>query len=324
MMKILIALTLTALLLVAACDRQIESKYPTTSLPTEGQVPSNLTVQLNDQTVTLGWEVDDPSQVLRYRVYQADNASTEFALVDSTILTTITIDGLIANHNYYFQIAAVLHSGLEWDPSETVSAYPGHFSMTINSDREFVNSTQVSVQIVATALATFVMMSESSDFGGAIWLPFASNKSFTLSEGDGIKTVYARLQFSDGSTTGDPISDDVILDTWAEISTVYFLPSGESFSAGETITFGLDAGETGGSAEVSLGSSIHVVLFDDGTHGDVVADDGIYLVDWEVPPNAELSAGAVTGSFVDAAGNSAIPVVADELLTIIGPATSSR
>jgi hypothetical protein len=151
-------------------------------------------------------------------------------------------------------------------------------------------------------------------------IPFAATVGFTLSTGDGLKTVYGRYTFLDGSRSGDPLSASIILDTRAGIDSVYFTPPGQDFSVGDTILFFVrsEDDEISGTSWVSFPGVTQLRLTDDGAGGDVTADDGLYTARYVVPATISVSAGAVTGNFFDAAGNQAVPQTANQLLTILG------
>lgn len=305
---------------VAGCSRHVDSRDPLRSLPDAGPVPINLTAEVNNASVTIGWEVADSAGIARFRVYAADSSQADYARRDSTTGYAVTLEGLTVNQRYFFKVATVMNSGLEGELSAAISARIMYLSITIRNDREYTNTRDVQVQIHATPELSHLMLSEDSTFVGAVFVGlFGTQTSFTLSEGDGVKTVYARLQFGDGSQSGELLSDEIILDTRARIDSVFFSPSGVTFPAGDTITFGLDAGETGGEAEVAFTGVGAVSLYDDGTSGDPNAGDGVYFGYWVVPPTFTLYDGSVTGSFTDAAGNRAGQITGQQLLNINNP-----
>jgi hypothetical protein len=140
---------------------------------------------------------------------------------------------------------------------------------------------------------------------------------FELSQGDGPKTVYARLTFSEGHESPAVLSDDIILDTEARIDSVWFTPRGVTFEVGDTIFFYLRAGgEIEGGAQVSFPGVTRVLLRDTGTGGDQTAADGTYSARWIVPVGLTVDAGEVTGGFTDEAGNNAPSARALQLLNI--------
>ncbi len=316
-----IAAVLLSVAVIIGCSRYIESEDPVRSLPGEVPVPVNLVAQIsNAGTVTLSWEVSDSASVARFRIYISDSTQSSYTLRDSTGSFSMTVDGLLANQRYFFKVAAVMNEGLQGDLSEAVSAKAMFLSITIANDKEYTNSRNVLIQINAPPETSHLMLSEDSTFADAVYVQFIGTQtSFTLSEGDGDKTVYARLLFGDGSQSGEPLFDDITLDTHARIDSVFFTPTGITFSPGDTVTFGLDAGESGGTARVSFTGVGEVKLFDDGTNGDLTADDGIYHGDWIVPVTFTLYNGGVTGSLTDDAGNVAAQIMAAEPLNIFGP-----
>jgi len=318
---IIVFLLLTVLF--CACERTIDSKNPI-RIPTEGTVPINLMAQVNSESVTLSWETTDSSDVLKFRIYIAEGIDGTFVLRDSTVEYEKTITNLLVNQLYYFQVTAVLNSGVEWWPSSPISARVSHLSVMINNDAEYTNQRQVQLLFNAPSGASDLLLSEDVDFTGASWQSYSSQKSLTLSDGDETKTVYARIQFTDGSQSGDVLSDDITLDTYVWIEDVSYMPvlqPGGSFSAVErdTITFILDAGETGGNAQVSIVGVSSVELHDDGLNGDLTADDGIYSGWFIFPSELHLKDGIVTGSFTDVAGNSAPVFESSQKLNITGP-----
>ncbi|MCB2202110.1 fibronectin type III domain-containing protein [bacterium] len=303
------AIVIGALLIVClsfSCSRYVDSTDPVRSLPEAPPVPSSVLAQLNSRSVTLSWEVPNGSAVSQYRVYYTTDTTAGFAVKDSTTERSIVIGGLALNREYFFQVAAVDGNGLEGERSITVSAVTALLSLTVNGNDQYTNSRDVSVQLIANNAASHVYLSEDSTFDDAIAQSFSSQRSFTLSSGDGIKRVYGRFIFLDGSESQQPLSDSIILDTRAQIDSVWYLPTGVStFSAGDTIQFFVDAAEVDGEADISLTGLDPIRLFDDGTNGDQDAADGVYSAEWIVPGDVTLNSGSVVGEFTDAAGNDA-------------------
>ncbi|NOY88534.1 MAG: fibronectin type III domain-containing protein [FCB group bacterium] len=319
MRKIILLILLLLIISITGCDRYVNSKNPVRSLPQGVPVPTNLQVVINNESVTLNWDISDSSQVAKYRVYVSENDSLNEHLYDSTTTSSITITGLQVNHIYRLRVAAVLKSGLEGDKSLPIAAHMSLLSMSINNNNKYTNSQDVSIGVNTSNQATEVIFSEDSTFSDAVYEPFSAHRNFKLSAGDGVKTVYARLQFADGSQSGDLLSDDIILDTKAHIDSVFYTPAEKVFSPGDTIIFSVDAQETEGQASVSFTGVSSVELFDDGTNGDLLSGDGIYTGRYIVPLEANLNDGLVTGNFTDAAGNRAPSVVSQAVLNINTP-----
>ena len=68
----------------------------------------------------------------------------------------------------------------------------------INSNVAYATNRNVTIGLSVTG-ATEMQLSESSIFTGASWLPVTDSATFTLSAGEGAKTVHAR--FRDAATT---------------------------------------------------------------------------------------------------------------------------
>jgi fibronectin type 3 domain-containing protein len=313
-----ILLAVIVLGLSIGCDRYIDSKDPVRSLPAAPPVPSGLGVRWNDRTVTLGWNIGDPSAVAWYRVYGSAQPNRDYDLIDTTSETSFIVSGLPFDEEVWLRVAAVTPSGLEGEPSNPISVVAGLLSMRIADGEAFTSRREIQIYFTVPAPAAYVELSEDPDFDGVSPREFSSVMSFDLSDGDGTKTVYARLTFEDGSVAGEDISDDIILDRSAFIDSVYFAPTGTSFEVGDTITFFISAdGEAEGSAGVTFPGTNGVSLYDVGTNGDLTAGDGVYSARYVVPVGLVVVDQEVTGSFMDAAGNRAVNVLSTRLLNIL-------
>ncbi len=318
MSKYAIVTTLMVLMLLVACDRYFDSQDPVRSLPTSISIPINLEAVVDDSTITLSWELTDSSEAALFRVYASESEEGEYLLRDSTTEFSITLCGLLLNRPAFLKVTTVTASGVESQASAEVSATPAHFSININDNSEYTRERDVQVRINSGVSAQYVQISEQIDFGDAVWESFGASKSFELSEDDGVKTVYVRLQFADGSATGQPLSDDITLDTYAEIETFAFYLD-TILAVDSVTTFRMQTGEVGGEASCSFGTERNLELFDDGTNGDAVADDAMYTLEYTVPFGAYAFDEVVTGSFTDEAGNSADKVTAETLMNINMP-----
>ncbi len=320
MMKVRFAMVMTVLVLLAglACDRTLDSRDPADDSPAAGPTISNLQAFMNDGSIVIAWQAASGTATT-YRVYRSEGVAEAFTLYDSTTATTLVLSDLRINLDYYFYVAAVGADGLEGVPSDVVAARPSRLAITIEQGRPYTNQRDIEIDIAAPEGTTNMMLSEDITFAAPAWEAFASPAPFVLSSGDGTKTIYARLQFADGSVTGDTLSDGIVLDSYAAIGSVTISPSGTDFEPGDVVTFVLSSGEMGGEASVSFGSTPVLPLFDDGLSGDAAANDGLYTGVFKVPSGYRLANGLVTGSFVDAAGNAALNMTATSSLTIQSP-----
>ncbi|MEW6049646.1 MAG: fibronectin type III domain-containing protein [Candidatus Zixiibacteriota bacterium] len=318
--KLLAGTILCGALIYVGCNRYLESSEPDQKLPNAPVTPINVQAQIENQSVSLSWQLTDSSGVSRFRVYVADSTEANYILRDSTTAYSLIIAGLLVNHRYFFRVSTVGAGGIEGERSAPVSTRVGLLSVTINNDDPYTNRRDVSIQLVAPSGTSHVILSEDPDLTGANPQFFNTTVSFTLSDGDAVKTVYGRFVLSDGSQSGAAVSDQITLDTRASIDSVFFVSSSTPpYEAGDIITFRIDAGETGGSAIVDVAGGPSITLFDDGANGDALAGDGIYTARYTVPTNVTVNNAQVTGRFTDAAGNVASQAVAATRITISNP-----
>jgi len=315
--SVIVVLLLSGLMLLAGCDRHIKSRDPVQSLPDAPPVPQNLTSQLGDRAVTLSWEVSDSAAVELFRIYLSDSTDAAFSLFDSTSGFSKGLTGLPLNRPVRLRVTSLTSNRIESRPSEVISVTAGLIRILIENGEDYTFTRDVSVQISVPVAAAYVELSEAPDFVGATPREFFPSMPFELSQGDGVKTVYARLTLEYGNELSGMLSDDIILDTEARIDSVWFTPRNVTFEVGDTVLFYLRArGETGGGAQVSFPGVARILLRDTGTGGDLTAADGFYSVRWIVPVGVSVSDGEVTGSFTDAAGNNASTAQASQLLNI--------
>ncbi len=306
------------LLLVISCDRYIENNDPIDSL-SDLPVPFGVTIATNSEVVVLSWDISNASAVSYYRIYRSTNAATEFNLSDSTSDLSLTISSLIPGQLYTFEIAAVASAGHEGKRSEQITARTGILSISIDGNNKYSNSEEIQIQPITGVPTSRIILSEDLLFSDSVIEVFSSSVGFSLSGGDGAKTVYAKFIFSDGSRSSISVSDEIILDTRSRIDSLVISPSSTTFVPGDTITFILDAGENDGDASVSFGPVTMIPLYNDGFGADLSADDNLFTGIYVTPLGMIVSDAIVTGSFRDEAGNTPVTISADELLSIQSP-----
>ncbi len=314
----ILTILIVALLGINSCDRYLESNDPVRSIPDITVKPINLSTSVSADAVTLAWEVEDSTDISLFKVYVYD--STFIDQVDQIKPLKIyniaayqyEVKNLTVNQKYYFQVSAVVIGGYESEPSVVATARPSIVSININDKAEFTNNRNVQIQLSAPSTATNVILSEQTDFSDASFVSMSAVKSFTISEGDGVKTVNAKFKFSDGSESSGLISDIITLDTEVNIDSITF-SSNDTIVTGDTIIFKMFANEPDGLSTISFTGSGILELYDDGTHNDDLADDGIYTTYYKVPVNQNLNQQPVTGNFTDVAGNRTSLISADLL-----------
>ena len=189
----------------------------------------------------------------------------------------------------------------------------------INDHEEATTSADVTLTLGATDCHE-MLVGNLPDLSDGEWQECAETLEWTLSDGDGIKVVYARFTtnaFPDTPT--DVVSDDILLDGTVEIASFTHDADGP-VGLGDDVHLRLDADEAEGRASVSIaGYARDILLYDDGTHGDVEAGDGVYELDYRILLVGDVNDAAVTGRFVDRWGNLAMRDTPEPLTVAIPP-----
>jgi len=284
------------------------------ALPT----PDSVRVMMGDNMVKLTWGLEEGDEAEEFAVFRkrtdGDTAEEEKLLARPTA-REYTDTRVTNGRTYVYRIAAGV--GGQFGPrTDEVEAHPGLFTINLENGSDFTRDREVAVDFDVTN-AQAIRLSESADDETASWRSATGSVQWTLSAGDGEKTLYAWFRFVDGSETL-PVFDTIQLDTRAAIQSFTFDGAG-AFQPGDVLHFRLVAGEPFGQATVTVADVFDAVpLFDDGTNGDVAADDGTYERDLALPASAAVFEEEVQGSFTDEAGNEATPVSAPRLLTVQG------
>jgi len=98
--------------------------------------------------------------------------------------------------------------------SDTIEPQPINPTIIIANDSTYTATREVELTLFATGENLQMKTSEDSSFSNISWMDFASTKSFTLSTGDGAKTVYAKFK-NDFEIESPTISDNITLDMTA-------------------------------------------------------------------------------------------------------------
>jgi len=194
--------------------------------------PGSLVAKAGDTEVILGW-LDLPG-VESYNLYfhTTPGVTTQTATRIEGVTTPYTHSGLTNGIPYHYALAAVYHDGLESGLSEEVMAMPVLIDMTapqnpnavINHGAFMTSAPDVVVTISATDVDTgvgayFISESPMTPMAGMPgWvdvLPahkFGATIPFTLSPGDGHKTVY--VWFKDvGNNVSMPATASLLVNT---------------------------------------------------------------------------------------------------------------
>jgi fibronectin type 3 domain-containing protein len=340
----LLVFLLMSFLAVASC-----STYTPTPIQPETQgslpAPDKLVVKVGNGFIELTWTYDDSSLVKEYRIYRKNQDESTFRQIASTKPRKYRDDRLTNGVSYQYEIAAVSKSGAEGEHSKTIAAIPAIYSIVLSGGAKYINRQNVPITITAPQNTTLMMLANDSLFANANWEPFASTRTWELTFGDGVKSVYAKFRNNDDQETAKPVKAEIILDTSALIKFIDENSQGKILKAGDKLHIRLSAGETKGNATADIvdasdgsnGRELNIRLYDDGTNDDRTRDDGIYEADYTVRTGLEVLNAYVYGHFTDAAGNVApaatspgrvtiqlppSPVILHEPTTIVGSPTS--
>ncbi|MBI1799553.1 MAG: fibronectin type III domain-containing protein [Candidatus Eisenbacteria bacterium] len=273
-------------------------------------------------SVTLRWNVGDSTGVASYRVYVEGPGETAYQLRVTSTIQHATVANLQTGQSYLFKIAGVNGAGVEGPGSDPIAVRPALLGISLNGGSPYTSNTTVGVQATAPGFNQIRLAARVDSLAGQSYQNLAANglASFQLTGPDGAKIVYAQFRDVVSGAQSEVLSDRITLDRVAQILSVTENTAGATKTAGQIIHFTVLDGETGGSASVDIASvRTGIRLFDDGTNGDTIADDGTFAVDWTVEPTVDAANAQVIGHFTDRAGNVASPVYAPGLVTIKNP-----
>jgi hypothetical protein len=123
-------------------------------------------------------------------------------------------------------------------------------TIVINNDDAYVNSTSVILTLTASDLSGIADM-RFSDNGTwwSTWETFNVSTTYTLTSGDGTKTVYVQFRDNAGLVSTGTISDDVILDTTPPTGTIV-INSDDVYVNSTSVILTLTANDINGVADM--------------------------------------------------------------------------
>lgn len=307
------------LLLGAICSFDCEKKPDDLVAPNDNLFPAspkNLKIRIDDSKIILSWEMTQTNGIHCYNVYKKDSIDEETTLIDSSF-TMKYIDADVKNGNiYYYQVSAMNDEAYEGKKSEEVVAQPNIFSLKINNGEEYTNDRNVDLKLTAPENTKYMKIAGDTLFQNVSWENFSISKSWLLEKDDGEKNIYVIFKDAVDNETNSPAHDKIILDTQAIITEISENTSGQLKTPGQIIHFKLTANEVDGKAMIDIGQAkTGIALFDDGSNGDALQNDGIYELDFKIPSGLETVNAVIKGNFTDRAENVA------ESLTAFGKVT---
>lgn len=197
------------------------------SIPTDADappVPTDLSISAGNTTAALSWAAS--AGATKYDIYK--KIGDDYPYLAQTTSTSYTATGLTNGTAYYFKVSALDNSNKESAASSFSSVTPAassiggggggsytpvtsvtNASVSINNGAASTASTAVSLTLAATN-ATHMAISNAADFSGVSWETFAASKSWILTAGDGLKTVYAKFRDAAG-VASSAVSDTITL-----------------------------------------------------------------------------------------------------------------
>ncbi len=121
-----------------------------------------------------------------------------------------------------------------------LSSIPPTGSITINSDAEYTNNPAVTLTMSATGATQMQFKNESGSWSA--WETYAASKSWTLSTGDGTKTVSVQFKSAADIVSTGTISDTIILDTTPPVGTVV-INSNDTYTNTTAVTLTLSSAD---------------------------------------------------------------------------------
>jgi len=146
--------------------------------------------------------------------YQVESYLGSFVSDKSALTPPVTIDTTIPATNNNNNNASSGGGGGGWVADTTP---PTNTSVLINGGDTSTDSTEVVLTLSATG-ASKMMIASSSDFAGANWESYATQKNWTLVGDNGVKTVYAK--FKDAANNASSPTQDTITLTIPDDKTI--------------------------------------------------------------------------------------------------------
>lgn len=159
-------------------------------------------------SLRVSWSANTESDLAGYKVYYGTQSGSYSQNIDVGNVTSYTISSVSSGTTYYVAVSAYDTSGNESERSSEVSASvpvsdttPPTGTMTINGGAARTTSRTVTLTLSASdSQGTVTQMRFSND--GSTYSTaqaYATSATWTLTSGDGIKTVYAQFKDSAGN-----------------------------------------------------------------------------------------------------------------------------
>jgi uncharacterized protein YcfL len=205
-------------------------------------------------------------------------------------------------------------------PSPSVSSF------SINSGASTTTSQTVTLNNVCLNSPTQYMASESSSFSGATWQTYSTAPTFTLSSGNGVKTVYFKVKNGYGESSVVSGTITLSISSAQIISTTTDKPS---YSPGDTVVPTVTVKNTGGTAltvriNVDIadpsGTNVKVGVFASSVSLNPGEQKSVSSPYWTIPSNAQEGTYQITVGVYDSSSGQQYDIkyrVASFTITVI-------
>ncbi|MFJ7732878.1 S-layer homology domain-containing protein [Lysinibacillus sp. NPDC097231] len=153
--------------------------------------------------------------------YSLQSGDTSFFTIDGNVLKTNMLFEYDTKNSYKITIRVTDEAGNTFDKDFTIQITKNNAptgSIVINNGAAYTSSTNVTLTMTATDLEGEAIEMRFSNDGTtwSSWEPKVSSKNWTLSNGEGSKTVYMQLRDSAGNIS-IVFSDTIVLDTTSPV-----------------------------------------------------------------------------------------------------------
>jgi len=267
---------------ISKLDSNLSASVPTVTTNTATNVTQNSvilngTVNANNQSTTFWFDYGETSGSYDMQ------SSTETVVGSSNTAVSIAINGLSPATTYYYRIVAESDAGTSYGDEMSFTTLPDTTNPTgytiVNNNDIYAISTTVTLTLsviddvgvtgyyVSENLTTpstlnpgWTSISSTSDYSASV--------SYTLSDGDGDKTIYVWYK-DDSGNVSSPASDSVIIDTTPPIVTITSPTSDDTYTTtnGKMKVGGSATDSTSGINEITWSNNFGISGTANGTIG---------------------------------------------------------
>ncbi|MCI0513684.1 fibronectin type III domain-containing protein [candidate division KSB1 bacterium] len=282
---------------------QKEHQNPLASYYQTLPIPQNIQVRIEPGCLFLTWDYPDSLIIENFRVLRQDSNATRMATIGLTARRQFNDSTMLTGQTYAYAIQACATNGKFSPLSAPVYVTAGNYGIRLENGQSYTRQSTIQLTLLAPVGTTALCLANDRPENFSDWEPFTTTRQWTLSPGDGQKSVWVRFQNQWGQNTEPAFGDSIWLDRQAEIEWLRENSQGRLLKFGDTLTVMLNAKETNGQAMISLGNWRSNVLNDAGVAGDEQANDGIYSQQLIIPDGIEVNTQPIIGNFSDQAGN---------------------